>query len=479
MSVNLPGLSGYDFSSIVSTMVNSYSQPLTKMQEQKVSLETKQNAWQDINTRLSSLENTLAKLQSAATWTSTAASSSDTSLLTASGASGAVPGTYSIKVIQAAVAQTAVSEVQTVTDITSATSLSAGSFKITVGEKMADINVTAGESLKDLADAINNAQVGVSASVIQVEGGYRLAVMSKQTGEENAASFSEVSGTVLHQLGILKVDDSLNVSQEAKDAQLTINGISNIKSASNTVTSAIPGVTLNINNEDPDKTVTVKVTASYSEAEAAVKSFVDQYNSVMNFIDTKVSFNDTTKSKGDLYADPALQAIQSRLRQMVSNGVNNPTGPYKVLSDIGISTSADNYGKSAALTFDTAKFNTAMKENANSVANLFGAPAGAVTPVDASTASQQAEGLANIMEEYLHPLIMYGGTMDKTKSTYDDQIKDIKTQITDFTAKIADYQEKTRLKFSKLETQLAGISSQSDWLTSMVKSMSTSSNSDK
>ncbi|UWG98311.1 flagellar filament capping protein FliD [Dehalobacter sp. DCM] len=477
-SLSLPGLSGYDFSSIVDTLVTSYSQPITQMQTQKTALETKKGAWQDVNTRLSSLENTLSKLQSAATWNGTTASSSNTALLTAAGSSGAVQGTYSIQVMQAAVAQTAVSEVQTVTDSSAATTLVAGSFKITVGEDTADITVAAGASLNDIADAINQTQVGVSASVIQVEGGYRLAVMSKETGVDNAASFTETSGTVLHQLGIIKSDDALNVSLEAKDALLTINGITNIKSASNSVTTAIPGVTLNINSEDPAKTVTVKVTADYSGAQAAVQAFVDQYNSVMSFIDTKISYNETTKAKGDLYADPALQAIQSRLRTMVSNQVNNPTGPYKILADIGVATSADDYGKSAALTLDADKFTKAMKENANSVANLFGAEAGGVTPVKESSGTAQAQGLANIMTEYLHPMLMYGGTMDKTKGTYDDQIKDVKKQIEDFTVKIAAYQEKTKLRFAKLETQLAGIGSQSAWLSSMVNSLSTN-NEDK
>jgi len=476
MSVNspslaLPGLSGYDFSSIVETLVTSYSQPLTNMMEKESSLEIRQNAWRDVNTRLSSLEKTLAGLQSAAAWSGTSASSGNTEIISATGSSGAVQGTYNIKVIQAALARTAVSEVQVVSDSSATTLVSAGTFRITSGDKTADISVEAGASLKDIADSINNAQTGVSASVIQVQGGYRLAVMSKQTGTENAATFSEVSGTALHQLGIIKVDETLNVSQEARNALLEINGVSNITSSGNTITSAIPGVTLTVNSEDPGTTVTVKVSASYADAQSAVQSFVDQYNSVMNFIETKLSYNKDTKVKGDLYADPALQAIQSRLRQMVSNEVNNPTEPFKISADIGITTSSDNYGKSAVLTFDTNKFNEAMKENSNSVANLFGARAGGVDPVKSSTSSQQAQGLANIMEEYLHPMVMYGGTLAKAQETYSDQVDDLKKQIEEFTIKIASYQERTRLKFSNLETQLASISSQSDWLTAMVKSM--------
>ncbi len=93
----------------------------------------------------------------------------------------------------------------------------------------------------------------------------------------------------------------------------------------------------------------VKVSADYSEAQKAVQAFVDQYNSVMAFIQDKLKYDKDTKAKGDLFADPTLQGIQSRLRNMVAGSMNNPTGPFKILAEIGITTSSDNFGKSASL----------------------------------------------------------------------------------------------------------------------------------
>ncbi|MGI6450272.1 MAG: flagellar filament capping protein FliD [Desulfitobacteriia bacterium] len=94
-------------------------------------------------------------------------------------------------------------------------------------------------------------------------------------------------------------ENTLNVSQEAKDAKLIINGITAITSSSNTVTSAIPGLTLTLNKEAPGTNVTVKVAADYSEAQKAVQAFVDQYNSVMAFIQEKLKYDkDTLTLKG-------------------------------------------------------------------------------------------------------------------------------------------------------------------------------------
>jgi len=423
-SVALPGLSGYDFNGIVDVMVNNYSLPLNQMQQKQGLLETKKNAWRDINTRLSALEKTLDKLRQSSTWSTTSASSGNPEILSVTSAPGTVKGNYNVKVLQTALAQTAVSEVIKVNDSSDSTGISGGKFEITSGGETVGITVSENCSLDDIAEIINNAKTGVKASVVKVEEGYRLALISTDTGTDNAAVFRDVQGNVLKSLGVLIGDGqgTLNTSQEARNARIEINGITEISSATNTITSAISGLTLNLNKEDPNTVVVVKVSENYAEAQKAVQAFVDQYNSVMSFLQEKLKYDDNTKIKGDLFGDSVLQGIQSRLRSMTAGALNNPTGPFNILSDIGITTSADNFGKSAQLEFNTAKFLQALEENADSVANLLGAQSGGTSPVSQSTQAQSAQGLANIMQEYLRPMVMYQGTLDQTKNSYDRQL---------------------------------------------------------
>lgn len=475
----LPGLSGYDFSGIVDVMVNNYSLPLNQMKERKGILETKKNAWRDINTRLSALENTLDKLRQSTTWNATSSSSSNSEILTVTSSPGTVKGSYNIKVLNTAVAQTAASSIINVEQADSSTGVSAGKFRITVGEKTADISVTAGASLDRIAEDINNAKIGVSASVVKVDGGYRLALLSSETGTANAAAFSDLEGNVLSTLEVLDGVGALNITQAAENASIEINGITQITSSSNTITSAIAGLTLNLSKEDPNTTVVVKVSENYADAQKAVQSFIDQYNSVMSFAQEKLNYNKDTKVKGDLFGDPVLQAIQSRLRTMVSSDLNNPTAPFSILADVGITTSSDNFGKSASLQFDTAKFKEALEENASSVANLFGASSGGVDPVTESTGTQSSQGLANIMKEYLRPMVMYQGTLEKTTQNYDRQLETLNKQMQDFTDRIENYAERTRLRFSALETQMAALQSQSTWLESQITAMNAFNQSNK
>lgn len=482
--ISLPGLSGYDFSGIIDKLVQVERLPELQMQKTQTDLQTRSDAWRDVNTRLQSLDNTLTALKDASTWTATAASSSNTSVLTASSTAGAAQGIYTIKITQTAAAQTAVSSIQS--SATAALNLS-GTFSIMSGKNATtgvQVTVAATDTLTSIASKINAAGAGVNAAVVQVgTDQYQLAITNNSTGTDNQATFQDVSGTVLGTgLDFLSATADPNhagyylaktVTSAAKDASFTVNGIA-ITSQSNTVTTVIPGVTFNfvstVDSANP-QTVTLNVTADASVAQKAVQAFVDQYNSTMGFIATKLNYDPTTKIKGNLFGDATLQGIQSRLRTMVGGIIANPsssTGPYNTLSAVGITTSSANFGKDATLTFDTAKFASAMAANPKAVANLFGAPYGGVTP------NSTTEGLANVAHTYLYPMIMYGGTIAQTQDILADQIKEVKDQITQFEQHVLDYQEHLKLRFANLESVLAGFNSQASWLSAQISSLSAS-----
>jgi len=468
----LQGISGYDFSGIVDSLVSVYKLPETAMVNKQTALQTTSDAWKDVNTRVKALYDTMTGLSDSPTWTSTQASSSNTNVINATTGINATQGVYNIHVTSIAKSQTVSSAAQNVVSPTSASTLSAGTFKLTVGTNTPTITVTANESLSDIASSINDAKAGVSASVIKVTGGYKLAISATKTGIENAASYSDLTGNVLASLGILTgiPATTLNESQAATDATLTINGITDITSSSNSISSAILGVTLNVSGADTsaDALTTVNVSANNSTAQTKIQAFIDQYNSTMDFIDTKMSYDTTTKKAGDLFGDQTLQGIQSHLRGLVSGLMNNPTAPYSTLASIGITTSSDNFGKDAKLSFDTTKFATAMATNSDSVANLFGATSGGVTPLNTGINQQ---GLANLMGAYLKPMVMYGGSFAQKQAGYDTQITDYKTRITALEASATAYQAAQKAKFATLETLLSSLNSQSTSLTGMINSL--------
>ncbi len=474
-SISLPGLSGYDFSGIIDKMTQVYKLPENQMNDKKSLLTSKKDAWLEVNTRLKAMNDALTKLRSASTWTAAKTTSSNTAMLNATAGPDSVQGAYSIKVINLAQAQTVVSAIQIVADEKTATAVTTGSFNITVGDQTATVNVTAGDSLTKIATSINNAKAGVTSSVIKVDGGYRLAIAANQTGEVNAATFSNVNtGAVLQDLGLADGGNSLNLSQAAADAKLVINGIQDITSASNSVTTVIPGVTLNLNAADNGaSTVNLTISSDNSIAQDAVQGFITQYNNAMDYIAGQLEFNSDTKKAGALNGDSNLRGIQARLRNMVTGDLNNPTSPYNTLSMVGIKTSSTNYGLSADLSLDADKFTKALADNWQSVANLFGAPADDTEPLEDSDPTI-AQGLANRLGAYLDPLVKFSGSLDQKQQSLDAQIKDIDQRIVDFERRADVYQEMLKARFSAMETLLSQLSDQGSWLTQQTNMMTKS-----
>lgn len=249
-----------------------------------------------------------------------------------------------------------------------ALSPSTGSFKIN--------NVTiaydaAADTLKDVIDRINRSGAGVTASYDP--GTDKFTLVSNQTGNLDIA-VQDVSGNFLAAVGIGSTN--LVPGQNAVYAIAEVNGGADMTSTSNSVTTAVDGVTFNLvavsdkdaaNNWIPTR---VTIAGDVQKAVDAVKAFVDQYNSVQDFIAQKLSYGkiEDKKDDGDLAGDPTLAGLQSALRRLVSGRVSNLTGSYSTLAEIGIQTTND---KTAKLTVDETKLRAALDAKPRDVQELF------------------------------------------------------------------------------------------------------------
>jgi len=301
-----------------------------------------------------------------------------------------------------------------------------------------------------------------------VNGGYQIFI-DQSSGTTSMPSISDNVGLNLTSSASNSATSVANVVQTALDANLNVNGINNIISSSNNVTGAIQGLTLNLTGTG---TTTVQVSQDFSTAQTAVQNFVNEYNSAINLIGQELSYDSTTGYTGDLFGDPTLMAIQSNLRTMMSGFFDNPTGPYTSLGSVGISTSGANYGQDPSLTFDTSQFTAALTANPQSVANLFGAPYGGVTP---SISSSSPQGVANQLDAYLQPMISYGGTLSQTVNSINSQITGLQSQISDFSQQVTNYQNNLVSQYAQLNTLISSWDSQGSWLTQQVNAMTKSS----
>jgi flagellar hook-associated protein 2 len=135
-------------------------------------------------------------------------------------------------------------------------------------------------------------------------------------------------------------------------------------SASNTVTNAITGVTLNLLGADSGTTLTVNVDHDAAGIESKINSWLTAYNNVISYVNSQMSYNtDTQTTGGPLFGDNTLKSVKWQLQSAILNPVG--TGTIKYLSDIGITA-----GANGQLSLNTSTFEQQLSSNFQGVVNI-------------------------------------------------------------------------------------------------------------
>lgn len=149
-----------------------------------------------------------------------------------------------------------------------------------------------------------------------------------------------------------------------QDASFTVDGIS-MTSASNTVTTAIQGVTLQLLSADPNSPVQVEVTNDTSDVETAVSNFVNAYNTVVKDVNAQEG-KDSSGNPEPLYGNPTLAMLQDQLDQALN--FLQSSGAITSATQLGIEASTSDDG---TLTLNTNTLNSALNSSYQDVVNFF------------------------------------------------------------------------------------------------------------
>ena len=239
-----------------------------------------------------------------------------------------------------------------------ATVTQAGSFKI----NGVQIDYSATDSVNTILGRINSSSAGVVAAYDPSKDAITL------TNSVSGNALVTIDGTndTGGLLGALKLTNA--TQQPGQNAIYTING-QQYSSASNTVSNALPGVTLKLLSAPVGATTTISVSQDTSTAQQNVQKFVDAFNSVVDALSSATAYNATNKTSGPLAGDPTIQSIESSIRELVQNPALGATGKYLTLADIGISTGAwgSAVGTTDNLQLDSTKLSNALSDNPNAV----------------------------------------------------------------------------------------------------------------
>lgn len=393
-TISSPGVgSNLDVSGIVSKLMAVESQPLTVLQKKEASYQAKLTAYGSLKGALSSFQASVAGLADVTKFQTLSASASDSSVLTATTSSTAVPGSYTINVGALAQSQTISSAGQSSTTAAIGTGTSTtltfqfgtisggtltngtyagASFVQDATQATGTVVIdSSNNSLQGIRDAINRAGIGVTASIVNdgsATNPYRLLVTSNSTGLSKSMKITSSGGdaSVTSLLGYDPAGtQNLTQTTAAQNASLTVNGLS-ITSASNSVSGAVSGVTLNL-----AKTGTSSLTLSNNSTAitTAVQSLVTAYNSINTTLNSLTRYNATTKQGGILLGDASIQNIQARIRSTMSSALSGlGSNTLTNLSQVGLS-----FLKDGSLSLDSTKLQNALSSNYADFAALFAA----------------------------------------------------------------------------------------------------------
>ena len=432
--------SGIDINSLVSQLVAAQRQgPEQLLTDRENTLDDQISALGKLKSALSTFQDSLSSLSTADAFLIYGATSSNTAVATASADSTAVGGSFTLTLDGAQGHQLATANKLITAGFADATTTVVGTGNITIangnGGSFA-VNVTSG-TLNDIRDAINNDanNFGVSATVLTVSDGMggtqsKLVLTADDTGANNALTLTADAG--------ISALDSSNLTQitAGQDAIFTIDG-QTVTSASNTVTGAISGVTINLQGQG---TTTIDLSVDQSAITDNVQSFVDAFNTLQKV------FNDTTAYNGGnpapLFGDSTVSGIAANIRDILLSSVTT-TGVFSSLAEIGVTTT-----DTGELKLDQTKLTSALNTDSNSVAEIF----------------SNSDGISIQLDAKLKNYTQFSGLLDSKTQSLNSR-KDLISQQRDrLDYHLSKLQERLQAQFVAMDTLVQSLNSTSSFL---------------
>jgi flagellar hook-associated protein 2 len=388
--------SGLDIEALVTQLVAAERTPAeSRLTGQEAVLTAELSAFGSYKGALASFQSSLSQLNSLSTFSQRLANSGDEDIATLTASSEAATANYDLAVTQLAKSHSLASgSYSSAADVvgtgtitirfgtTDYTSPDPGpesynSFTVNPDKGVATITVdSSNNTLEGLRNAINDADIGVSAAIVNDGSGYRLLLNSSSTGEDNSLEISvddsgdgdDLNNSGLSSLAFNSGATNLSQTVAAQDAIFSINGLS-INSNENTVNDVIDGVDITLK----DLTGATPVSLSISEDQAGVKEaitdFVGAYNSFVETVNNLTSYDPDTGIAGALQGDFSARSITSQLRQVLSNAVEGfGQTTFSSLSEIGITTQSD-----GTLNVDSGDLDAVLASNFDEIVGMFAA----------------------------------------------------------------------------------------------------------
>lgn len=492
--MRINGFSGMDIDSMVKSLMTAQRAPLDKLNQQKEVLQWTRDSYREMNSKFFDFRNNkLMKYgQSSAMNGFNAAVSGNTDAVKAEATPSAnkVPMNISVKSLatQASLGtqgvgygittKTTLADIQKKVDDTQ----SPDAYELHING--VDFKFDKSLTISDVINKISSdTKANATASFDEITG--KLTILSKEYGDKQTITLSDDS---TNPSTLLSLFGGGKPAVPGENASVVINN-EPLSFESNTFT--INGVQLTLlstTTSDPvsmadDKPATIKIQPDATKTLETIKSFINDYNDLINTLNTKVGeekyrdfpplsddqkkemtdndiklWEDKAKS-GLLKNDSILSSAISSMRMTISENMGK-------LSDLGITTGQ--YYEGGKLYLDESKLKQAIEKDPQGIMDLFQGPVSA-------SSDGIFDKMSDIMNDAMGSLsdkagtTKYSGDLNsvyKEESVMGKQLKDYNKRILDLQNRLSDMEDRYYKQFSAMETAMNQYNSQSASLTS-------------
>lgn len=339
-----------DFQQIIERSVAIASLPIRQLTVEKAALSDQSAAVGRIDAKFLDLQKAIESLSLTTGQSALKASVSDSAIVSAGVSAGAIEGGYSIEVVGLGSYSNAISMdgLPVVADPYTVNISASSSFTLTVDGVSHSI-APEKNTLASLAEAINNSEAGVRATMINLGSvaapDYRLSIQ----GESLAASTIQLNDGAA---------DLLFTQATGSAATYRVNGqpATPISSLSRTVTVA-PGLTIDLLKAGSAEVTVSRNTGSIS---SALNSFVTAFNAAVAELD-----GHRGESKGALFGQGVVGSLSQSLRELTS--YTSLTGGVGSLTALGLS-----FDREGRLSFDSGMLDSLAAGNMSAVLDFIG-----------------------------------------------------------------------------------------------------------
>jgi flagellar hook-associated protein 2 len=458
-NISFTGLgSSIDFGIVRDAIIADRMKPIVQLQSRSANLSSRSDALKQLNSVLASLTNAADGLTDTSLGNGRSVTSSSNSTVTALATSAAAIGGYSLNVTRLATTLSQASKSYTSrTGPILAGGAGTATFELRKGGAADGVPITidsSNNSLEGLRDAINAANAGVTAAIVDIGGDgtqNQLVLTSAATGAAGRVELVETSATGTGDDLTLRALNPPGATNDFStlDSQVTINGLT-ITRPTNSISDAVAGITFKLQT-----TGQVNLTVGRSnDITTKLQAFVNAYNGVQDFVANQYKKDADGRPTGVLVGDPTLRLVQSQLRDALRAVSSDNGGSFSSLNDLGIGRDGND-----KLTLNTDTLASKLDSNLTDVKALLSGAVGKTGLFD--TINTQCDQLSDDVT----------GVVQHAITGYKTSIQTLNKSILDQTARINLLRDSLTKQFAVVDSAINQLNSQGSTLSTIIDSL--------